>query len=43
MNDNDFELLSQYLDGELDTFSARRLEQRLAAEPELAASLQRPG
>lgn len=39
MKDNDFELLSQYLDGELDTFTARRLEQRLAAEPELAATL----
>ena len=39
MNDHDFDLLSQYLDGELDTFTARRLEQRFAAEPELAATL----
>lgn len=40
MNEQDFELLSQYLDGELDLFSARRLEQRLAAEPALASALQ---
>ncbi len=39
MHDEDFQLLSQYLDGELDVFSTRRLEQRLAAEPALADTL----
>lgn len=39
MNDHDFELLSQYIDGELDQLASRRLEQRLRAEPSLAATL----
>ena len=43
MNEQDYQLLSQYLDGELDAFSVRKLEQRLAAEPELQATLDRLG
>ncbi|RLQ20170.1 hypothetical protein DWB85_19080 [Seongchinamella sediminis] len=39
MNEQDFQLLSQYLDGELDAIAARQLEQRLAAEPQLQATL----
>lgn len=39
MKDQDLELLSQYLDGELDIFSSRKLEQRMTAEPELAETL----
>ncbi|TGD76153.1 hypothetical protein E4634_00990 [Mangrovimicrobium sediminis] len=35
MNDKDFELLSQYLDGELDELSTRRVAQRLGSEREL--------
>lgn len=35
MNDRDFELLSQYLDGELDELSTRRMAQRLESEPAL--------
>ncbi len=38
MTDKDFELLSQYLDGELDELSTRRVEQRLEAEPALRAT-----
>lgn len=41
MNDQDYELLSQYMDGELDVFTTRKLEQRLSVEPQLAATLQR--
>lgn len=41
MNEQDYELLSQYLDQELDDLTARRLEQRLSAEPELQATLNR--
>jgi len=41
MKDQDFELISRYLDGELDSLAARRLEKRFAAEPELAATLAR--
>lgn len=40
MTDQDYEQLSQYLDGELDAFATRRLEQRLAEEPELRALLE---
>ena len=40
MKDQDYELLSQYLDGELPGFAERRLEQRLRAEPELATTLE---
>ena len=43
MNEQDHQLLSQYLDGELDAFSTRSLEQRLDAEPELKAALNRLG
>ncbi|MFV8816872.1 anti-sigma factor family protein [Haliea sp. E17] len=39
INDSDFELLSQYLDGELDELSTRRIAQRLQAEPALRATL----
>ena len=39
MKDQDLEQLSQYLDGELDVFAARRLEQRLTEEPELQSLL----
>ncbi|QFU75461.1 hypothetical protein EY643_07210 [Halioglobus maricola] len=41
MNEQDNQQLSQYLDGELDVFSSRALEQRLQQEPELAATLDR--
>ncbi|MEP4148531.1 MAG: hypothetical protein ABJL54_15045 [Halioglobus sp.] len=41
MTDKDYELLSQYLDQELDALAARRLEQRLSSEPELQATLNR--
>jgi len=40
MTDNDFALLSQYLDGELDELSTRRVEQRLGSEPALRETLQ---
>lgn len=43
MNDQDYELLSQYMDGELDVFTTRKLEQRLNVEPQLAATLQQLG
>lgn len=39
MNEQDYQQLSQYLDGELDVFTTRQLEQRLQQEPELAATL----
>lgn len=39
MKDQDFELLSQYLDGELDIFTSRKLQQRITEEPELRATL----
>ncbi len=41
MTDRDYELLSQYLDGELEAGAAAALEQRLAAEPDLAELLAR--
>jgi hypothetical protein len=41
MTDRDYELLSQYLDGELDAGAAAALEQRLAEEPDLADLLAR--
>ncbi|MEP5567491.1 MAG: hypothetical protein ABJN62_06635 [Halioglobus sp.] len=41
MTDNDYELLSQYLDQELDDLTARHLEQRLSSEPKLQATLNR--
>lgn len=41
MTDQDYELLSQYLDQELPPAVARQLEQRLAAEPQLQAGLAR--
>ncbi len=41
MNDKDFELLSQYLDGELDELSTRRVSQRLGSEQELRATFAR--
>ncbi len=40
MTENDQNLLSQYLDGELDSSAALQLKQRLLAEPELNAELQ---
>ncbi len=40
MSNQDFELLSTYLDGELDAAAARALEQRLQQEPLLARKLQ---
>lgn len=40
MSNQDFELLSTYLDGELDAAAARALEQRLQHEPVLARKLQ---
>lgn len=39
MKDQDYELLSQYLDGELGAPQVLHLEQRLAAEPELKSCL----
>jgi hypothetical protein len=41
--DPDFELLENYLDGELSPAEVLRVERRLAAEPELAAALGRMG
>ena len=41
MNNQDEELLSQYLDGELNAAQSTQLEQRLEQEPALLASLQR--
>ena len=41
MTDQDIQLLSQYLDGELDNTAATGLEQRLQQEPALHAELQR--
>jgi hypothetical protein len=43
MNEQDYQLLSQYLDGELDELSASRLQQRLQAEPELKSTLNKLG
>ena len=43
MNEQDYELLSQYLDQELDDDTTRRLEQRLTAEPDLQDTLNRLG
>ncbi|TDG13553.1 hypothetical protein E2F43_08440 [Seongchinamella unica] len=43
MNEQDYQLLSQYLDGELNDIAARQLEQRLQAEPQLRASLEEMG
>jgi hypothetical protein len=43
MKTHDFELLSQYLDGELNREAALSLEQRLTAEPELRETLERLG
>ena len=39
MKDQDFELLSQYLDGELPTGESAQLEQRLQADSELRTTL----
>ncbi len=39
MNEQDYQLLSSYADGELDERSAQRLEKRLAEEPELRETL----
>ncbi|KGE03666.1 anti-sigma factor family protein [Pseudohaliea rubra] len=41
MTDRDYELLSQYIDGELETGALTALEARLAAEPDLADLLER--
>ncbi len=41
--DPDFELLENYLDGELSPAEVLRVERRLSAEPELAAALGRMG
>jgi len=41
MTDRDYELLSQYIDGELEAGAHDALAARLAAEPELAAVLER--
>jgi len=41
MNDHDIELLSQYLDGELDAAARGQLKRRLTAEPELRGQLHR--
>ena len=41
ITDQDYEILSQYLDGELPAGMARQLEQRLASEPLLQATLGR--
>jgi hypothetical protein len=39
LTDTDIELLSQYIDGELEAPEARRLEERLSAEPALQIAL----
>ncbi len=39
MNEQDYQLISRYVDGELDDVSVQRLEQRLAAEPGLRDTL----
>ena len=39
MRDEDFMLLSAYLDGELEPYELEQLEARLAEEPELHAAL----
>jgi hypothetical protein len=41
MNNQDEELLSQYMDGELSAAQSTQLEQRLEQEPQLLSSLQR--
>lgn len=41
MNEQDYELLSQYLDGELAAGESRDLRRRLIAEPQLRATLER--
>ena len=41
MKDQDYELLSQYIDGELEAGKAQALRQRLLAEPELRATYDR--
>lgn len=41
MTDQDYELLSQYLDGELSEPAALELTQRLATEPQLSETLKR--
>ena len=43
ITEQDYELLSQYLDGELPEYAARLLEQRLAAEAPLRTCLERLG
>jgi hypothetical protein len=43
MNEQDYELLSQHLDQELDDDTTFRLEQRLSAEPDLQDALNRLG
>lgn len=43
MNEQDYQLLSQYLDGELNQIAARQLEQRLQTEPQLQATLNEMG
>ena len=43
MNEQDYQLLSQYLDGELNEIAARQLEQRLQAEPLLQTTLNEMG
>jgi len=40
LTEQDYELLSQYVDGELPCAAARELEQRLASEPPLRAQLE---
>ncbi len=41
MNEQDYELLSQFIDGELDRAQAQALRERLLAEPVLRAELER--
>ncbi len=41
MNEQEYELLSRYLDGELPAAEARELRERLLAEPQLRAELDR--
>ena len=43
MNEQDYQLVSQYLDGEMDDLTARRFEQRLSSEPDLKATLSQMG